>query len=149
MVCAAADSLIDFRRADPLSPRWQRHVDIILDELLVRQELEWKRLDYQYLLMACQESDLAATARQDLRQQLFELRQQLYQGIQRFRPDVAGNEARRSMAQQLRDAWVRVWGDPNDPAVQAKIDRVAEALRSEREASKPRGRQGWPTKEAR
>ena len=31
--------------------------------------------------------------------------------------------------ESLRDAWVRVFGDPNDPAVKAKIDATITALR--------------------
>jgi hypothetical protein len=37
----------------------------------------------------------------------------------------------KNIAPQLRDAWVKAFGDPEDSTVQASIDAVADSLKSQ------------------
>jgi hypothetical protein len=54
--------------------------------------------------------------------------------------DTADQQKKLTAAAQARAAWVRSWGDPNDPKVAQNIDDTVAALRAQRAAARQSGK---------
>jgi hypothetical protein len=118
----------DFRRHDPTDPYQRLWLRICLERM--RQQR------YTQALAAKSESVIAfmlhriavVSASQPITETSLEQARELIQSRIRLLLPWVGDENVQAERDKLRQAWVDTYGDPNDPAVQAKIAEVVAYL---------------------
>ncbi len=124
---AAASGAVDFTRADPRDPRWWRGLSLVLDDL--------ERRDAAAILQAYAAVNLSVVSRPgaDAKAALAAAGECLAGANKALFPweKPAEKSDIKSDAARLRDAWVRNFGDPDDPATQERIRKTVAALRGD------------------
>jgi hypothetical protein len=119
MVRAQARGVIRFQDADPQDPMWRLHVQLLIGEAERDDEIQLLRDDMVRL------SSLIgllseAPARAKLADQVYGILQKIRSRYFPWLQDTGANTLKEVM-NVMADAWVRQYGDPSDPAVQARI----------------------------
>ncbi len=127
MCQAAAEGVVDFRRADPRSYQWWLNLHIRLDRLEAGNLRNVQALDHA--------ASVALLARDNLTDESYEkvnanadavllkVKQSLFPWVTFDKTQIM-----QRAADALAKQWTEVWGDPNDPKVKARIDATAAAM---------------------
>lgn len=127
MVQAATRGVIDFRDVKLHDPRWWQRMRILLRQV----ELD----SYLRKLESLQQHNLLTLVVPNLKEEVFEIARdetaRIGQGIHNvlFPWDKqAADEKPTGQIADMRQAWVDVWGDPDDPEVQKRIQDTVDLL---------------------
>lgn len=127
IIQAAAEGVVDFRSADPLDPAWWRHLRLRLQVLQARNETVVDQLWAAWYFATLQRPNLT---QQSLDSLLNGVENCMNQITRRLFPWERVEAGRDKAVKDLRDQWVQVYGDPEDPETKAKIDATVAMLRS-------------------
>lgn len=130
MIRAAASGAIDFAHADLLDPWWWRKVHIILDDLARQRVIEYTRTQFDRIRSLTSRPNLTQESREKLADHSSRVSARLRSLWFPWKGSEDQQDERKTTAQRMYDAWVRIWGDPNDPKVAAAIDQTAASLRA-------------------
>jgi hypothetical protein len=127
---AAAERAFDFSQPRLHDSRWWHRLHIVLGQIRNRNERET-------LVLAHQEACTRLLRSVGDTRQLDNLVSLIYHAIERsYLPWQVKETGEVSIRQQATDAWKQAFGDPNDPAVAAKIKATANALLNRRSTRK-------------
>jgi len=122
----------DFRRYDPLDSYHKARLRLALNYEERQRFVEYQRDVLAYsLAVANTPGRLKHESRVRVQDRAFEALQSHYnlQFPWDRKKEAAGKSTTTdSEIKSLRDEWIRIWGDPNDPEVKAKIQRTADSL---------------------
>ena len=136
LVEAALRGIVDFRQARLRDPWWHRRLYLLLlgyVQQLSREQGE-RSEDYFWLRGVLQTIAQPQSAGKileiltDQRDRLRQSRNPFAQSQEATRP------AKLVEAEQAREAWKQAFGDPADPAVQAKIQQTVQAMLADTKA---------------
>jgi hypothetical protein len=131
MVQAAGAGMLDFSKADVLDRNWQKRVRWILDYV---SSLHCIKI-YEYKLQ--QRLALLPTLTNSFSVE------NCMKAIEAFRNKIinemapwveTGPKSLFEVAETMREAYVKKWGDPQDPEVQAELERLKAFWRGETDA---------------
>lgn len=141
MCQSAAEGVIDFSRADPRDRYWWMRLLLLTDQVAARNRITIHKLHYQMTTALLSRPELSATSAEKLNENatsiVADINQQLFPWITQDRTSQLQKEG-----DQLRVQWAKVWGDPDDPAVQAKIAATVATMKRQLERSQQR-RSKW------
>lgn len=130
---AAARGIIDFRQADVRDVRWWRRANLLIRALADDDEVQG--------LMQALHYQLALVGNSGIRDEDFAEAQKRAQAILRdiihlLQPWAAqkkGDNTVQSEIDRLTELYKSVFGDPSDPEVRARLDKMAEEFKRETE----------------
>lgn len=137
MVQAAQTGAIDFSLARLQDPLWWRRLKFILLSL---KEENKRDIFRARLHNAAAKSKIRWESLDVTKFWLADLNRQSNNILVSYYPELRQDEAEQKQAHQHRNQWVAQYGDPNDPAVKARIDATAEAILSRNVAARRRSR---------
>lgn len=126
MVQAAAQGIVDFDRAAPDDRWWWKRLSWILDDLEVEDRLRVLTARHSALCAA-----LAAGPSADVANQLIDKIDGLTGVLEQALLPWEEGETRARLSRSaagMSASWKRLYGDPSDPAVAAKIARTIRAI---------------------
>jgi hypothetical protein len=127
MIQAAACGAIDFRASDPLDSKWWKQLRLVLDHLERVGLAEHYKLHYGYGLAALARDNLTDESYRKIAE-LTEANLVRITGLLRPWERADPEEAKAAKVDHLAQAWKQIYGDPSDPAVQARIDATVRSL---------------------
>lgn len=127
MVQLAVSGTFNFRDGDPRDHQWWRRLRLALNQIDAAHRLDLHKLNNDRVLACLSRSDLQPGAYDKLFSlSVVEGRKMLALLFPWYTPQSL--EPAQDMAVRMIEQWKRIWGDPNDPVVAAKIRLTAEAL---------------------
>lgn len=124
---AAARGVIDFSRARPLDPAWRRRRDALLDAVGRELDLEVLRANHAHNLALVGNPSLTEDSWKRVQGAAMACAQAVQATLRPWEPPP--EERRAAEARDLRDAYVRLVGDPSSPEVREREARVLETIR--------------------
>lgn len=128
MVRAAASGAIDFSRADPWDKWWWRKTYWILGELARQNNALMHTARHRYWCAMLTRSNLQPSAMEHVHQSCEETLNKIQRTLYPWQAAETGE--RQSTANALETMWRDTFGDPNDPAVQAEIEKGLAVMRA-------------------
>lgn len=127
MIQAATAKVIDFSESDPRNSMWLDKVRLLCDRLELENFRHYNEILRTTSLASMSRSDLTDDSYEKLRGYASEytgkIRSVLFPWVK-----AENEDAKKDAYQGLYNMWVNVFGDPDDPAVQAEIERTAKMM---------------------
>lgn len=131
MVRAAVGGFINFSEANPFDRRWYIRRRLLLDAMQTEMEADYLRCSFsKHLAVASSPQAVNGDVFKNSMSRATEVLTKLFEIS--ICETLEPTDQRKDMARALQGAWEQHFGDINDPNVQARIDSVAAALRSQR-----------------
>lgn len=105
-------------------------VNMVLDDLARQRVIEYTRMQFDRIRSLTSRPNLTQESRDKLSEQATKVSARLKSLWFPWKGTESQQDERKNTAQRMYDAWVRIWGDPNDPEVAKAIDATAAALRA-------------------
>jgi hypothetical protein len=126
IVRAAVDGVIDPTTVDLRDPHWYIQLNWRLDELERKERIEILRLLHE---RSAARLNRAVHINLDSFNNLAKQEQKAFRELMAEYIGDDGADAEQRVYDEARAAWIKAYGDPNDPAVRARIDTVVERLK--------------------
>ena len=125
MLQASVSGVVDFTAAIPTDPHWWRTLWLKLDAWESFRAGDYYRSHAQLVLQLICRRGNSAEAQESLATRYEDC---LHKWVNATFPWLDTGSRSAPVTTQLHDLWVQTFGDPNDPAVKAKIDATVAAM---------------------
>jgi hypothetical protein len=127
MVQAACEGMIDYSKADLLDPKWWQKFWLVLD--YVGRVATSKSLEYKFAFnLAVLDYRTDQTTLDAHWEAAEHLRTKLCRSIMPWID--TGPEDTKEKLEAMRERYIETWGDPQDPAYQAEMQRLIDHWRN-------------------
>ena len=134
IVRAAVDGVIDYSEADTLNPMWHKRVNILLREMIEKDNRDILKIGMQRSLAYLPVSGLTADSWKYHSEKAFDMYDDYYRSV--YSLPKTGGDRKQRMAEQLQGAWCEAFGNPKDAEVRDDIDKVVQGLKAANRATR-------------
>jgi hypothetical protein len=137
MVRAAVDGVVDYSQLDLTDPTWHLRHNLLLREMMSRDEREIDKLDMMQSLSYLSVNGVTEETWKYHSEKAFDMFDNYYRSVYVL-PKQEGDREQR-VTKQLSEAWSTEFGDLKDPDTLKEIDQVVAGLKAVNKARRPVG----------
>ena len=128
MIRSAVDGVIDYSEADALNPVWHKRVNILLREMVEKDDRDILKMGMHRSLSYLAVNGLTEDSWKYHLEKAFDLYDDYYRST--YSLPKTGGDRKQKMNDQLQDSWAEAFGNPKDAKVQDDIDKVVQGLKA-------------------